>query len=647
MQPSTARIPLILLFVATLLATPALFAQEPPDPIVITASRIPETYRSTAGVVRVIGEEELDRASTLLEALKSVPEVQVVSSAPGSRYVTMGGFGEAGFARVLVLKDGIPLNRPDLQSIDWLAIPLGQVERIEILKGSGSAQYGDQAVAGVINIITRRPALPTVTASLVLDSNFSNRQSAGISHQPGPIGFSVNVARDSLRPSRERSEADATRVSGDVWLELDNLTLSLAVFFEPSETELPGGIGEEQFEDDPDVAINTGDESRQTSYGAKLTGELDLFPLTISLPLSYRRTDGQSDFESFGSYADTYLDDIDAQLKVSQLFFLAGESVITAIGGFDYARQAITVERFSTAERETSFFEATVTRDSYATWLRGEISLWEQLFLETGVRWEIASIGGSSDDADLDDRVTHTPLAFDAGVSYLPTAETKLTLRYGSLFRYPLLDEQVSYFGFGSDEVYTDLDPERGHSITLGAEYREDRLTASVAPYLTVMEDEIFYDPAIFRNVNARETLHIGTSISVSWEPDPVRLKAAYSYDRATFTGGENDGELVPLVPAHTLRGVAAVEVVEGVEISTEGSLRSGYYEGGDFGNESDRVNSRFLWDAEVSWMPLKGNRVYLALRNILDDRTPSRVYLGSWYPEEGRRVELGARFRY
>lgn len=647
MQPSTSRIPWSILFLAVILPTLPLSAQEAQDPIVITASRIPEAYRSTAGVIRVIGEEELDRASTLLEALESVPELQVVSSAPGSEYVTMGGFGEAGFARVLVLKDGIPLNRPDLQSIDWLAIPLGQIERVEVLKGSGSAQYGDQAVAGVINIITRRPAAPTITASLVLDSNFSNRQSAGISHQPGPVGFNVNVARDSLRPSRERSDADATRVSGDVWLELDSLTSSLGLFFEPSETELPGGIGEEQFEDDPDAVINRGDESRQTSYGARVTGEIDLFPLTISLPLSYRRTDGQSDFESFSSYADTYLDDIDAQIKVSQLFFLSSESVITAIGGFDYARQAITVERFSTAERDSSFFEATISRDSYATWLRGEISFWEQLFFETGVRWEIASVSGSSDDADLDDRVTHTPVAFDAGVSYLPTTETKLTLRYGRLFRYPLLDEQVSYFGFGGDEVYTDLDPETGHSITLGAEYREEHLTASVAPYLTVMADEILYDPSLFRNVNARETLHMGASLSATWKPDPLRLEAAYSWDRATFTGGETDGKVVPLVPAHTIRGAAAVEVVKGVEISSEGTFRSSYYEGGDFTNDSDRVDGRFLWDAEVAWVPLQGNRVYLSLRNILDDRTPSRVYLGSWYPEEGRRVEFGARFRY
>src|SRR5690606_33663339 len=57
----------------------------------------------------------------------------------------------------LVLIDGRRLNNTDLAGPDLSAISLADVERIEIIQGSAGALYGDQAVSGVINIITRRP----------------------------------------------------------------------------------------------------------------------------------------------------------------------------------------------------------------------------------------------------------------------------------------------------------------------------------------------------------------------------------------------------------------------------------------------------------------------------------------------------------
>ena len=70
------------------------------------------------------------------------------------------GFGETGPLNTLVLVDGRRVNEIDLSGVDWTQIPLDQVERIEIVRGSGSVLYGDNAVGGVINIITKKPEKP-------------------------------------------------------------------------------------------------------------------------------------------------------------------------------------------------------------------------------------------------------------------------------------------------------------------------------------------------------------------------------------------------------------------------------------------------------------------------------------------------------
>ncbi|MEI7726946.1 MAG: TonB-dependent receptor, partial [Bacteroidota bacterium] len=72
--------------------------------------------------------------------------------------VTLRGLSGNDQARTLVLLDDVPLNKADAGSVNWNLINRDNVERIEILKGPGSAQYGSSAMGGVINIQTKRPS---------------------------------------------------------------------------------------------------------------------------------------------------------------------------------------------------------------------------------------------------------------------------------------------------------------------------------------------------------------------------------------------------------------------------------------------------------------------------------------------------------
>ena len=141
-----------------------LFAQEKEvtlEEVVVTATRDAEEIRKIPANVTVITKEEIEQthARTVVDVLRDKVDV-VVTDFYGngkSSAVDIRGFGETGPLNTLVLVDGRRVNEIDLSGVDWSQIPLDQVERIEIVRGAGSVLYGDNAVGGVINIITKKP----------------------------------------------------------------------------------------------------------------------------------------------------------------------------------------------------------------------------------------------------------------------------------------------------------------------------------------------------------------------------------------------------------------------------------------------------------------------------------------------------------
>src|SRR5207244_10751351 len=71
--------------------------------------------------------------------------------------IDLRGYGITGPQNTLILLDGRRLNDFDLSGVQWSAIPLAAIERIEILRGTGAVLYGDNASTGVVNIVTRSP----------------------------------------------------------------------------------------------------------------------------------------------------------------------------------------------------------------------------------------------------------------------------------------------------------------------------------------------------------------------------------------------------------------------------------------------------------------------------------------------------------
>ena len=126
--------------------------------VVVSATRRPQSLARAPVSIAVAEAEDLasHNAFTLASALRYVPGVSQVGSHVNIR--GSSGYSRGVGSRVLLLLDGTPLLSADSGDIKWDIIPPDQVERVEVVKGAGSALYGTGALGGVINVITRGPS---------------------------------------------------------------------------------------------------------------------------------------------------------------------------------------------------------------------------------------------------------------------------------------------------------------------------------------------------------------------------------------------------------------------------------------------------------------------------------------------------------
>lgn len=164
--------------------------------IVVTATRTETPLEEVSTSVSVITEEEIrqQQAETVAEVLRGVPGVEVVQN--GSRGTTTSVFIRGAESdQTLVLIDGVEVNSATLGSFSFSDLTTENIDRIEILRGSGGTLYGSQAVGGVINIITKKgTGKPTASVSVEGGNGSTHREVATFSGSQGRVNFSGSAA---------------------------------------------------------------------------------------------------------------------------------------------------------------------------------------------------------------------------------------------------------------------------------------------------------------------------------------------------------------------------------------------------------------------------------------------------------------------
>lgn len=175
------------------------------DSVVVTATRSPKKLSETGRVVTIISADQIKRSQgkSLPELLNTVPGITFsgANNAPGiSSSFYLNG---ATTGNTLVLVDGFPVNNASTPegNYDLNAFPIDQIDHIEILMGSGSTLYGSDAVAGVINIITRHANKQPLKAFVQLTGGSYNtfKESAALIGSVKNTGIAVNLSNSDSR----------------------------------------------------------------------------------------------------------------------------------------------------------------------------------------------------------------------------------------------------------------------------------------------------------------------------------------------------------------------------------------------------------------------------------------------------------------
>ena len=656
---------LFILSFAILTAVPVLAQEQEQEEadivVVVTAGRVEEETDRIPASVSVLTREDLDAAGqvTLVDALEDLAGVFFRSSTGNAAKaeVSMRGFGESSFGRVLVLLDGHRLNRPDMAGINWLQMPVENIERVEVVRGGNSVLYGDHAVAGVINIITRKGAEKEIAFSVsALGGSFGlNQERVGISGSTGILTYSLNGERTASSGYRQRSAYDSLGFGGNLGLDLtDALSTNLVLSYNRMAYQLPGYLTKAQFEADPTQvqALFTADEAEDQYFNADLGIDAilrDWGSLTANIfyGLKFVKTDMPS---GFIPYSDLLMHTLGATPKISLEANPLGFTN-SLIFGTDLYWEGLTIDRFSGKDRTNKTFSANLSKSSAGIYARDDIRVLEPLKLSAGARYEVAVITADGTlGTSLSGRKVHQAFVFNAGLVYNFREKSKVYARFEQVYRYPFLDEQVNYYGFGSDQVYTDIEPERGYNIEAGTDlFLFDILILGVNGFLLDMTDEIAYDGT--RNINMDKTRHLGAEGSLTLELFGLaKLSGNYTYTLTTFLEGADAGKEVPLVPNHQAYGELTFFLPLG--FSTGGGVRyvSRSYRGGDTANTQEPVSDYLLVELNVSYKPdyIPGDlKIFFSIENLLDTRYAPYIYYNGYYPAPGRNWKVGGSYRY
>lgn len=655
------------------------------QPVVVRASRGHRAPHELPVGVTVIQSEDIQRigARDTVQLLEKGAGLYLrkLSGNPSQAEVVMRGFGENAHGRVLVLVDGQPLNEPDMAAPNWMRVPIDTIERVEILYGSQTALYGNYAVAGVINLVTRRGGAEPLTSFTVTagsDDSYGTHL-----RKSGTLGEATSYAADLDWQKSGGWRDNAHYESWDARIALDHdwterLVSSLSTYYNWNTSGLPGWLYGWQMEADPRQSGMLDDHAESESWGFNMGSEgetIDWGTFSFNL-VGQRRLRQGTYFSRFSdnSYAINSFElspkyELDGTLGGQRNLLLAGIDA----GADQLAYYKTALPGNWSVPASTRMSDTTLRRVHAALYGQNEFFLDESLSVVVGLRGEALrnglsgrALNGLSVDESLSGSSTYWQYAADGAVLFRPEKDQKYYFRASRLYRFPFLDEMAGYQNYGANGLNANLEPEKGWQLEAGlaVELVED-IAFDLRGYRLVMTDEIGWQGNWLngRNYNMDETTRYGLESGLRWSPGTYgSYGLSYQLVDARFSDGPNDENRVPLVPAQVLSLDAEVPVVAG--ISLLGALRGvgSQYLGSDVANEGAKIKEYIVFDAGVRYEPQFAllSQAYLLLQcdNIFDHRYANVGYYDpygllygydptSYYPANGRtwRVTVGYAF--
>lgn len=656
---------------------------EPPQatlpPVVVTSTRLRDVQEPTTQIpakVIVVNAEDIQQlgAKTIQEVLQYQSGVVSYDSV-GNEFqqtIDLRGFNGQPVTATSVFVDGVRVNEPDFNTVNFDLIPIEEVDRIEIMPGTATV-FGRNALGGVINITTKRGRKDKPHVAFDLAGGSYGRQRYSF-NTDGPLpldnfDYYFGVSRDLTDGFREASGGRITRLFGKLGYKPGDATdVTFAYTRVLDHLKQAGSLPASRLRIDRNDNLTPGDFSAADLHQVALNINQKL-PAGFSVALNgFFRSNGQELFTRGLSSVSTLQTDTTSggtTLQATHDGLILNRKTLLSLG-VEYSRN-----NFDTLNSGTFFSPpfppfTFITRQSTqedvgGVYLTDTFSLFDSVVLNGGVRYDWDHFNFTDKiDASLSGRKTYDRFSPKAGVVYTPVRDLSLSFSYSEGVRIPTINEIFAQGPFGSNP---DLVTMKSRNFEVGTKARiNDWLDASMALFYMPVRDEILFvitDPVNFfgRNENISRTLRKGLELSLKARYEKwldaflnyTVTKATFETDVLLASGQVRKGDGLPQVPRHRVSLGVNTYPFDGATVSLFGNYVGEQFMVRDEPNQAKKVADYFVLNSRIAyqWRQWTGHINFNNLSNRKYSTSGILVNEPFRVPAPGFNVFAGLSFRY
>ena len=539
-------------------------AQNSQSTVIVSGSRFEENLNEVPANVKVITRDEIANSTS-----NNIPEVLSQIGGLNVKYtngnplnldasVDMGGYGATGNSTTLVLVDGQRLNPIDSGTINWQSIPIDSIERIELLQGGASVQYGNGAVGGVINIITNGGAKNINQASATYGSYNTLINNAILRNKINNTTIQLTANTSNTDGWRQNSAANAYSFDGKLTQSLGGIDqISADVFFNHSNSQTPGSVlgqtGRGNSQSARSAFIGSAISSDNSGIRAGFIKAIH-DRLIFDIDGSYSNKNTNSNIPA-SSYFVTYPNwQIAVSPKLKANFGALGTTVI----GYDFNQASQSSSSGSNFSNTSLQQNVNILNQSVYFVSRIPLQIIDGLEASGGFRHQAqnASTNDLSYGAVVSANQKYSANAGDVAFNYKYQSGQKIFVKWNQSYRFPNTDE---FWGFdpnanggaGAPVFNGILKPQISQTYSLGGDWNIYQSHISALIFQSITQNEIRYDPTTYININTigninRTGFLFDSSKNITRN---LSIAAGGKIQRSTFTTGSVAGVGVGLSP--------------------------------------------------------------------------------------------------
>lgn len=499
------------------------------NPVVVSATRMEQPLSQVLSSVSVITRQEIEKsqAASLADLIQGEAGIEFGrTGGPGS--TTSFFLRGQNSTNLVILIDGVRSQVDPYGNLQVTDIPLQQVERVEVLRGNASALYGNAAVGGVINILTRQgKGQPAAYGSATYGSRGTANLAVGYSGAIEELKFDMNAGRNHYKGTSSMDSQINPRVnpdtdgytneylSGKLEKKIES-SLTLGARFTTSAAQVNTDSGEAA---DPsngvigDVATDVQKFKKKTDsvgiYAKKLVSDDWLSTLDVSQS-TLKYEDFKNGIRYFSGYGESWQNGLIEGNQNAVHWFNAYQmtSNFKTVFGVDYESEKLSAvgnDPYSLKRESRGYFG-------------GATANVDKLSLQANIRKDTLDVSHNQYGSDSNSRPSATSGLLGAG--YQLNQSWRLTSTMSTGFRAP-----------GTAEIASaaTIKPESHTSKEAGLSYTSDRTFARIVYFQTQTKDAISYGGApsyALSNIGKVQNEGIEASARVIWGGHS--LKASY-----------------------------------------------------------------------------------------------------------------------